>query len=203
LSIDYCEEEDMWSIESMKKMNKQSNVPKYRFALREDLKEEKQFIPTRGEPKATGWDVRAAFLDRKSIIVKPFQKLAIPLGVRGFCPDGWWYEIKPRSSSYVKKHLNALYGTIDETYEGELIFACQYIPEFKLIHPQITMGATFKTFESELPDLTINFGDAIAQIIPIRREEMEVEECTNEEYNDDCKTRNGVRKDGGFGSTNK
>lgn len=185
--------------------------PIFKFALREDLVAEKQFLPTRAEPKATGWDVRAAFTDRKSVILKPFQKIAIPLGVRGFCPDGWWYEIKPRSSSYAKKHLNALYGTIDETYEGELIFACQYIPSVKyheytsIPYDQGDVYTKFNSWEEYLSNssLQIDFGDAIAQIIPRLRQEMTVVEVMNDEYRDCSDTRAAVRRDGGFGSTDK
>jgi dUTP pyrophosphatase len=161
-------------------------TPRYAFALREDLKNDKRFLPTRAEPKASGWDVRAAMADKQPIIVKPLQHLKIPLGFRSFCPSGWWFELKPRSSTFAKRHLNTLIGTIDETYEGENIFACQYIPEGNIIKP-----------------LIINFGDAVGQIIPIRRQEAKIVEWTNEEYNDACKGRAGARGDGGFGSTGR
>lgn len=180
--------------------------PVYKFAIREDLSDvtEFSFLPTRAEPKATGWDVRAAFPDRKSVIVRPFQKLAIPLGVRGFCPDGWWYEIKPRSSSYAKKHLNALYGTIDETYEGELIFACQYIPQIELTGTQISNERYALYYSDSMKNqLQIDFGDAIAQIIPRQRQDMEVQSISNEEYAVDCAARDAIRREGGFGSTGK
>lgn len=166
------------------------DIPIFKFALREDVKDDSRFIPTRGEPKATGWDVRAAMVDRKPLILKPFDLVKIPLGVRGFCPDGWWFEIKPRSSSFTKKNLHALYGTVDETYEGELIFACQYIPE------ATPMGDIH-------PNLTIEFGDAIAQIIPIKRQVMMVEAVSNEEYATLCSERGAQRGAGGFGSTGK
>lgn len=180
-------------------------VPVYKFALREDLKEEKQFLPTRAEPKATGWDVRAAMHDRKPLVIKPFRQVKIPLGFRGFCPEGWWYELKPRSSTFGKKFLHALYGTIDETYEGELVFACQYIPPFELLNLTYYENeaknpvAVFDA--SNLESLVVNFGDAIGQIIPIERQEMEVVEVTNDQYETDTKERDAVRRAGGFGST--
>lgn len=160
--------------------------PEFLFALREDLKEEKQFLPTKAEPKATGFDVRAAMPDRKPLIIKPFQYVKIPLGFRSFSPEGWWYQLFPRSSSFTKKYLHALYGVIDETYENELVFACQYIPEVKIATDH---------------NLKINFGDAIGQLIPVRRQEMEIVEVSNEDYNNLCKQRDSVRKTGGFGST--
>lgn len=177
-------------------------LPVFRFALREDLQDDKRFLPTRAEPTASGWDVRAAMPNRKPLVIKPLEQAKISLGFRGFCPPGWWYELKPRSSSFAKKSLHALYGTIDETYEGELVFACQYIPPFH----HYGMGSideedVKRYFNSN--QLTIEFGDAIGQIIPIRREEMEVHEIPNSDYDILCKQRDAVRGAGGFGSTGK
>lgn len=162
-----------------------NTIPVYRFALRPDLVENKEFLPSRGDSLATGWDVRAAFKDKKSITLRAGQHIRIPLGVRGFCPDGWWYQLFPRSSSFAKKSLHALYGVVDETYEGELIFAAQYLPD-------VTKFAC---------DLTIAFAEPIGQIIPVKRKEMIVEEVSNEEYEALCKQRAGTRGSGGFGST--
>lgn len=163
-----------------------SQMPTYKFALREDLKNNKEFLPSKGESFASGWDVKAAINNK--LVVSAYEYIKIPLGFRAFCPKGWWLELKPRSSSFVKKHLHALYGTIDETFEGEMIFAAQYIPSFDEIAPQ---------------KLIINFGDALGQLIPIKRQEMVIEEINNEEYNNLCKERNAERGAGGFGSTDK
>lgn len=183
-------------------MNKK--IPIYKFALREDLKDEKQFLPTRAEPKATGWDVRAAMPDRKPLIIHPFEHVKIPLGFRGFCPEGFWYELKQRSSSFAKKNLHALYGTIDQAFEGELLFACQYIPSMEHIIGEwnVIMTESLDTYYRS-HKCTINFGDAIGQIIPVRRKEMTVEEINNDEYDSFCELRNSIRGDGGFGSTSK
>lgn len=158
-----------------------NEIPVYKFALVEELKNNSKFLPTKAEPDATGWDVRSAV----DITIRPFEYAKIKLGIRGFCPKGWWYELKCRSSSFTKKNLHSLYGTIDETWEGELLFACQFIPE---------------KHKPDL-DLVINFGEAIGQIIPVKRQEMIVESISNEEYDHLCKERNGVRGIGGFGST--
>jgi dUTPase len=165
-------------------------IPQYRFALREDLKDDKRFLPTRAEPKSSGWDVSAAQEDKKIIRLKPFEYAKIPLGFRAFCPEGWWFELKPRSSTFAKKHLGCLYGTIDESYEGFLILACQYLPSRN----------KFDVWED---DLAINFGDPVGQIIPVKRQEMIVESISNEEYDKLCKERGGIRGTGGFGSTDK
>ena len=175
-------------------------IPLYKFALREDLKEEKQFLPTRGEPRSTGWDVRAAFEDRKSLTLHPFQCAKIPLGIRGFCPEGWWYKLAPRSSTFAKKNLHCLYGVIDETYEGHLVLACQYIPEPR--YCELGVNESWIDY-CDNSKLEINFGDAIGQIIPVRRQEMITEEVSNEEYDKLCKSRGGERGAGGFGSTGR
>lgn len=184
--------------------------PIFKFALRGDLQNEKQFLPVRAENKATGWDVKAAFPNRETITVEPFQHVRIPLGIRSFCPEGWWYELKPRSSTFAKKNLHALYGTIDETYEGELLFACQYIPDIfiktdlryanGLHEPETGIAADSRIIGGVLK---INFGDAIGQLIPKRRDEMDVVEVSNEEYDLLCKNRASIRGDGGFGSTDR
>lgn len=185
--------------------------PIYKFCLREDLKNDKQFLPTKGEPLSTGYDVRAAFKDKGSITLKPFEKAQIPLGFRAFCPPGYWYRLAPRSSSFWKKHLNCLYGTIDETYENELVLAVQYLPPLNLDQKDSLSfeehGYTYKKIDEIKWDssfnqtLTINFGDAVGQIIPFKRQEMVVEEVSEDQYNNLCQQRNGQRGTGGFGST--
>ena len=159
-------------------------IPEYFFALREDLKDQKQFLPTRGEPQATGWDVRAAM--EGSLTLQSGQKALIPLGIRGMCPAGYWYQLMPRSSTFHKKSLHYLVGTIDETFEGQLQFSCQFIPD-----------------PSDASPLQINFGDAIGQLIPVKRLEMQITELSNEELDKKYAARDGFRKTGGFGSTTK
>lgn len=161
------------------------STPTYQFALREDLKEDKRFLPAKAEPEASGYDVRAAQEDRKPIIVKPGQYIKIPLGFKSFCKKGWYYQLHPRSSSFVKKNIHNLIGIIDETWEGQTLFAGQYLPDAS----------------SAQDDLIINFGDPIGQIIPVKRQEMMVEEISEDRFNDLCDKRQGIRKSGGFGST--
>lgn len=162
-------------------------VPVFKFALREDLLDAGDlFLPAKGEPLATGWDVRAAQLDRKDIVLRAGQYFKIPLGFRAFCPNGWWYQLHPRSSSFAKKAIHNLIGIIDETYPLELVWAGQYLPDIS------SLGK----------DLIIKFGDPIAQIIPIRRESMTILPISNDEFELLCKDRNAVRS-GGIGSTDK
>lgn len=158
----------------------ENNLPKFKFALKEGLSD--IYLPSKGSERATGWDVRST--DR--LIIYSGEYVKIPLGFRMFAPPGWWAELRPRSSSFAKKHLHALYGVIDEDYEGQLIFACQFLPD-----------------SLENSTLEIMEGEAIGQIIPVRRQEMLVERVSNEEYEKLCQERNTSRGAGGFGSTSK
>jgi dUTP pyrophosphatase len=156
-------------------------TPIFRFAIRQELQYYTSFLPSKTHSDDTGWDVRAA----QDITLRAGQYAKIPLGFRTFAPKGWWLEIRPRSSSFVKRHLHCLYGVIDEGFENEMIFACQYIPDVS------AMGQ----------DLHIKFGEAIGQILPIKRQEMVVQQISNEEYDQLAATRAGSRGTGGFGST--
>lgn len=165
------------------------SIPVFKFAIRKDLNGSapEDFLPARGTPQATGWDVRAALHKAGPLVLRAGQYTKIPLGFRVLPPEGWWLELRPRSSTFGKKSLHALYGVIDEDYEGECLFACQYIPDIS------SMGS----------DLVIHFGDAIGQIIPVKRQEMEVIGVSNEELDASYKERNAQRGVGGFGSTGK
>lgn len=167
-----------------------NNPPVFKFTIKPEISRgmasslgPEDFLPKKGSEKATGWDVRAA----EPVRLRAGQYVKIPLGFRVFAPDGWWLELRPRSSTFAIKHAHALYGVIDEDYEGQCLFACQYVPDIS------SLGM----------DLKIEFGEAIGQIIPVRREEMIVESVTEEEYQQLVKQRNLSRGVGGFGSTDK
>lgn len=152
--------------------------PLFLFAVREDLKTSTtDFLPLKGEPHATGYDVKSSV----DLVIKPGDFFKIPLGIRCMPPEGWWFELHPRSSSFVKKKIHGLIGIIDEHYPDELIFAGHYLPD-------------------DGKPLTIRFGDALGQIIPVERVEMDVEGISNEEFDRRCRERKAVRT-GGFGST--
>ena len=161
------------------------NDPVFKFTLREDLKDHPEFLPRRAEDLSSGYDVRAAQTDRKDIVLRAGQYFKIPLGFRSFCPEGWYYQLHPRSSSFAKKQMHCLIGIVDNSWEGFTSIVGQYIPDVA------SLGQ----------DLTIKFGDPIGQLLPVKRQEMIVESITNEEFDRLCKERNGTRGEGGFGST--
>jgi hypothetical protein len=113
---------------SLVEVNGDLPAPVFRFAIRDDLKGTGNlFLPTRAEPLSTGYDVRAAFPDRKDLVLKPFEYFKIPLGFRALPPQGWWFNLHPRSSSFAKKHLHNLIGVIDESFGLEVLWAGQFI----------------------------------------------------------------------------
>lgn len=170
-----------------------SIVPTYKFALTEELitfckstnLKPEDFLPTRSEPEASGWDVRCAVLGGVELRDGCFYK--IPLWFRSFCPPGWWAELNPRSSSFIKRNLHSLYGKIDETYPNEWFFLCQYIADASLIQ------------NANYPQ-RIEFGDRIGQVMPVRRQDMVMEIISNDVMDAEITNRNATRK-GGLGST--
>jgi dUTPase len=184
-------------------------TPVFKFALTEKVKElcknhkeftPEQFLPTNIDGMATGWDVRAA----TDFIISPGSYAKIPLGFRVFAPEGWWLKLVPRSSTHFKKHCNCLYGTVDPTFEGELILSAQYLPNMELFPVGENKFNRIWGYQGSgiTEKLCISFGERIAQIIPVRRQEMICEEVSNEEYDKLCAERGGKRGAGGFGSSN-
>lgn len=161
------------------------NIPVFKFALRNDLDD--KFIPRRGTSVSSGWDVFCAMEDKGSISLRPGEYAKIPLGFRVIPPEGYWLQLVPRSSTFAKKHLNCLYGTIDFDYRGYLVFAAQYIPDVR------DLGTT----------LELKFGEAIGQLIPVKLQEMKVEMISNDNFNELCLKEKNERGDGGFGSTSE
>jgi len=160
------------------------SISVFKFALREDLVNDKQFLPKLSEPNATGYDVRAAQEDRKPIKLSYGQYFKIPLGFRAVPAEGWWYQLNPRSSSFTKKSMHCLIGIIDQDFPLELVFAGQYLPE------------------NTSDELVIDFGDAIGQIIPYEIKRFDICEISNEECDKIIANKKAVRT-GGFGSTTK
>ncbi len=156
-------------------------LPIFSFAVKEGLTS--QFIPTKADPLASGYDVCAA----KDISIRPYEFFKIPLGFRSFCPAGYYYELHPRSSTFTKRNFHCLVGIVDESWEGETLFAGQYIPD----------ASTMVCKET----IDISFGERIGQIIPKQRVEIATATITNEEMDHLFKQRNASRGSGGFGST--
>ena len=138
----------------IKKLNQRAIIPKYE---------------TFG---ASGLDLSANL--EKNIVLKPGEKCLIPTGIAVTIPNGYEFQIRPRSGLAMKNSITVLNtpGTIDAHYRGEI----------KVII--INLGN--KNFE-------ITNGTRIAQMVlcPISKAKLlEVEDLDS--------TKRG---DGGFGST--
>lgn len=153
--------------------------PIYKFCLRDDIKDDKRFLPTRATSRSSGWDVSAAFEDHKALIVQPGEYIKIPLGFRTIMPEGWWLECRPRSSTFTKKNIQALYGVIDNDFNLQCWFCGYY---------------------SGKEELKIEFGERIGQLIPVKLQTMEVNEISSEEFDYICSNQKNDRI-GGFGSS--
>lgn len=159
----------------------------FKFALREDLKDDKRFLPQRATPGSAGWDVRCAQEDRKPIILRAGQYAKIPLGFRTIMPKGWWLELRPRSSTMAKKFCHCLYGVLDNDWKSFSCAIIQYIPDIN------SLGK----------DLVLNFGDPLCQLIPVKLREMQIKEIDNKTFDEICKSEINLRNQEGFGATVK
>jgi dUTPase len=168
-----------------------TNEPLFKFAIREDLINSGiSFLPERGEPNSTGWDVKCA--EPEGITLQKNDYFKIRLGIRVLIPEGWWLELRPRSSTFVKRHMNCLNGVIDQDYFYELVLAGQFISNRNSLGDDVRADGSTK--------LRIEFGDRIGQVIPVKREMMAVSVITNEDF-DNLSTARGAIRDGGIGST--
>ena len=144
------------------------------------------FLPSKQNANDTGYDVKACILDDQgqpgSITLHPDQAFKIDLGIRTIAPPGWWVQVNARSSTFAKLHLVCLVGVVDNGYEGAMMLAGKYLPPNE---------AT----------ITINHGDRVGQLIPMRLEQMDCLWVSDEEFDNQSKARHNTRGTGGFGSS--
>lgn len=77
------------------------------------------FYATEG---AAGADIRASMPEKKSIVVKPGERILIPTGLSIEIPFGHEVQVRPRSGLSLKSSLMIVNspGTIDCDYRGEV-----------------------------------------------------------------------------------
>lgn len=77
------------------------------------------FYATEG---AAGADIRASIPEKKSIIVKPGERILVPTGLCMEIPLGFEIQVRPRSGLSLKSSLMIVNspGTIDSDYRGEV-----------------------------------------------------------------------------------
>lgn len=77
------------------------------------------FYATEG---AAGADIRASLPEKKSLIVKPGERVLVPTGLQMEIPFGYELQVRPRSGLSLKSPLLIVNspGTIDCDYRGEV-----------------------------------------------------------------------------------
>lgn len=106
--------------------------------------EDPKYQLTRGSEKASGYDLRAKL--EHTLYLGPLERALVLTGVWLDLPENYDAKVLPRSGNAIKKGLTVLNapGLIDEDYRGEI-------------------GVILINLSQEA--VTINDGDAIAQII--------------------------------------
>jgi dUTP pyrophosphatase len=84
-----------------------------------DLSFELPFYATEG---AAGADIRASLPEKKSLVVRPGERLLVPTGLSMEIPVGYEIQVRPRSGLSLKSSLMVVNspGTIDCDYRGEV-----------------------------------------------------------------------------------
>jgi dUTP pyrophosphatase len=84
-----------------------------------DSEFELPFYATEG---AAGADIRASLPEKKSLIVKPGERVLVPTGLAMEIPLGYEIQVRPRSGLSLKSPLMIVNapGTIDCDYRGEV-----------------------------------------------------------------------------------
>jgi dUTP pyrophosphatase len=132
-------------------------------------------IPTRGSPKAAGYDLYST----ESYTLRPNERRLFKTGLNMAIPFGMYGRIAPRSGLAFKKGIDVLAGVIDEDYRGDI-------------------GVILINLGQE--DFKVVVGDKIAQIIFEFYNEVLFEEQTVQSNPQEA-LGNTERGSGGFGST--
>jgi dUTP pyrophosphatase len=84
-----------------------------------DMSFELPFYATEG---AAGADIRASLPEKKSLVVRPGERLLVPTGLSMEIPVGYEIQVRPRSGLSLKSSLMVVNspGTIDSDYRGEV-----------------------------------------------------------------------------------
>lgn len=126
--------------------------------------------PTRGSYKAAGFDLYA---DEHTVVLGG-QRRIISTGISATAPEGCYLRVAPRSGLAAKHGIDILAGVVDADYTGEICVIMQ---------------------NNDGEPFDVNIGDRIAQLIPERIWQGEIELVHDLDETD--------RGDGAMGSTGK
>ena len=162
---------------------------------------DKDWLPQPGTHGAVGYDCKANVLDmpefghldfashtKKDTIVYNHEhsgkNILIPLGIQAIIPEGYWLEIRPRSSTFAKVGLICLDGVIDEDYTGEIKLAC-------------------KLFIADGYTIEISHGQKIAQLILHKKHTFTSTDISKADFDKLAEVKIKQRDPAGFGTTGK
>ncbi|HXH30226.1 MAG TPA: dUTP diphosphatase [Bacteriovoracaceae bacterium] len=79
-------------------------------------------LPFYATDGAAGADIRASIPEKKSLTVRPGERVLVPTGLCMEIPLGYEIQVRPRSGLSLKSHLMVVNspGTIDCDYRGEV-----------------------------------------------------------------------------------
>jgi len=78
--------------------------------------DERAVIPTKGSPKAAGYDLSSI----ESYTLQPLERKLFKTGLSMSIPSGMYGRIAPRSGLAFKNGIEVMAGVIDEDYRGEV-----------------------------------------------------------------------------------
>lgn len=138
------------------------------------INESTNALPSYETIGSSGMDLRASL--KKSVILKPMERVLIPTGLFMEIPLGFEGQIRPRSGLAIKYGISLIncVGTIDSDYRGEIKI------------PMINLGTE---------NFIIENGERIAQFI--------LNTYTNVKWNVIDNLSDTKRGTGGFGSTGR
>lgn len=131
-------------------------------------------LPKYSKPGDSGMDIRYYSEEGKSVDIAPLSRITLPTGIYVELPEDYEFQVRPKSGLASKEGIQAILGTVDEPYRGEL----------KVI-----------LYNSTKIPFKVSPGDKVAQLVLSKVPKVkwkEVDELSITE-----------RGSGGFGSTGK
>lgn len=119
-------------------------------------------LPFYATAGAAGADIRACFPEKKSLVVKPGQRVLVPTGLCVEIPLGHEIQVRPRSGLSLKSSLMIVNspGTIDCDYRGEVSIIVgnfgseDFVIEHGLRVAQLVIGPVIQAKFMVTPSLT-------------------------------------------------
>lgn len=162
---------------------------------------EDAIIPTKAYESDSGFDLYAS----EDIIVEPGDTVKVPLGIAIEPPKGYEMQIRPRSGISSKTKLRVQFGTVDNSFRGEVkvtidnieapsgvAFESEFVPGSFIIS-NVAGEDTLIDEQKDVNTYIIRKGERIAQGVIQKASKFVMEEATQLDETE--------RGEGGFGSS--